>query len=189
MLAIELDSPLRVAIESVPDLGTPSVAEWIINIATLIIAGGGFILSIYVFKQQRADSRAQTDSARRLDLMKTLILDQNIPDFYRVFQSLRNSTDALLSPGCDRSKVEAKIQSLLRELNEQILSLFMVIDSALYMALIDESDVCRDNLVDSLGNPNIDLSVEGLYIQHVLSHLNRAKREMLRRIYNYDGHS
>lgn len=185
MLTIESDSPLRVAIESVPDLGGPSIVEWIINIATLIIAAGGFLLSIYVFRQQRADSRAQTDSARRLDLMKTLILDQNIPEFYTIFRSLRNSTDTLLTSGCDRSQVEARIQSLLRELNEQILSLFRAIDSALYFTLINASDVCRDNLVDSLGNPNIDLSVEELYIQHVLSHLNTAKREMLRMIYEY----
>ncbi len=186
MLRGDLEKPVRVVIERVPNLGGGRVAGWLVYGCTIIIALLGLALSIYVFYQQRADSKAQSDSARRLDLMKTLILDQNIPDFYNIFQRLRNSTDRLLTPGCDRRTVEANIQSLLRELHDQILSLFLVIDSGLYSDLVDESDICRDNLVDILGNANIDLSVEEQYAQYVLSHLNRAKREMLRRIYNYD---
>ncbi len=186
MLIYQLEQPIRIAVESFPSDASPKIVEWIVNVATLLIALGSLFMSVYVFREQRADTKAHNDSVRKLNLMKTLILDQSIPYFYDIFKRLTKSTEKLKEQSCQRYEVESKIQLLLRELNEQIISLFLAVDSYLYRDLLDKSDDCRDNLVMSIGDLSLDFQIEELYHRHILNHINSTKREILRLIYNYE---
>lgn len=186
MLICELEQPIKIVVESFPTDDSPKIIEWIVNIATLLIALGSLFMSVYVFREQRADTKANNDSVRKLNLMKTLILDQSMPYFYDIFKRLTQSTEKLKKQSCLRDEVEREIQSLLRELNEQIISLFLAVDSYLYRDLLDLSDDCRDNLVIGIGDLSLDFQIEELYRRHILNHIESTKREILRLIYNYE---
>ncbi len=181
------ESPLRVVVEGLSDINSPGVSEWIFNIATLIIAIAGLIISIIVFSKERKDSNNQSEASRKLELMKTLILDHNMPHFYSIFERLLKSVERLKERTCDKAEVEEDIQSILRNLNETVILSFIAIDQSLYESLIIESDNCRDNLVNSLSDEGLNLYVESKYKQHVLDHINNAKKHIISKIYNYRG--
>lgn len=181
------ETPLRVVVEGLTDVNAPGVAEWIFNISTLIIAVAGLIISIVVFIKERKDSTKQSESSRRLELMKTLILDHNMPHFYEIFEKLSKSVERLKERICDKSIVESDIQEILRNLNETVILLFTAIDQTLYDNLLKESDNCRDNLVNSLSDEGLNLYVEAKYKKHVLDHINFAKNQIIKIIYNYKG--
>lgn len=174
--------------EVVSNATATSTAEWILNIATLVIAIGGLILSGYVFFQERKFSEVQNDSNRRLELLKTLILDHNMEPFYEIFSKLTSSTDRLKDESDTenhREEVESEVQNLLRNLNEQVLMLFHAIDQVLYDNLLSESDKCRDILVENIGDETLQFNLPDQYLENILSHINRAKHRMIKIIFDY----
>ena len=187
MINTPQETPLHVVVEGLTDVNAPSVAEWIFNTSTLLIAVAGLIISIIVFIKERKASKDQNESSRRLELMKTLILDHNMPRFYAIFEQLYRSVEKLRDPTCDKSAVENDVQRILRDLNETVILLFISIDKTLYNRLLEESDSCRDNLVSSLSDEGLNLYVEDKYKKHILEHINFAKKQIIWRIYNFKG--
>lgn len=187
MILSAQDTPIHVVVEGLSETYTTSVGEWIVNVSTLIIALAGLLLSVIVFIKERKDSKDQSDSSRKLELMKTLILDHNMPKFYAFFDKLHDSVEKLKERTCDKAEIEHDIQGILRNLNETVLLLFTSIDPTLYESLLLESDKCRDKLVDSLSDEGLNLYVEEKYKKHILDHINLAKKHMIKKIYNYNG--
>lgn len=187
MITETQEKSIKVIVEGLSELNSTGWVEWIFNIATLIIAIVGLIISIVVFRKSRKDNEVQNNSTRKLELMKTLILDQNMSKFYDIFNRLFQCAEKLKNKTCNKEEVEEGIQSTLKELNENILLLFVAIDNTLYVSLLDESDRCRDSIVTSIGDEGINLYVEEKYKEHILKHLNLAKQQIIRKIYNYKG--
>lgn len=182
--------PIHVVVDGLAEATatSTSIAEWILNFATLVIAVGGLILSGYVFFQERKYSEVQNDSNRRLELLKTLILDHNMEAFYEIFSRLVSSTEKLKHENeteNHRSDVENEIQDCLRNLNEQVIMLFHAIDQVLYSSLLNESDLCRDKLVEKIGNENLDFSIPDLYRENILAHITQAQHRMIKIIFDY----
>lgn len=188
--AVPPQFPVRVILENTSELTSTGWFEWIMNIATLVIALFGLIMSIIVYYKQKKDAEALNDSSRKLELFKTLVLDDNISQFHEIFKSLKQATDRLKELDYDqnhRDEAESAVQSNLRALNEEILSLFRAISNDLYNNLLIESDKCRDNIIESLADDTIKLHVLDNYKENILSHINNARESMIRLIYEYKG--
>ena len=80
---------IHVVVEGLHELSSTTPAEWTMNAITLLIALGGLITSIVVAIKSRSDNQSQTSSARKLELMKTLILDHQMSSFYEHFKKLQ----------------------------------------------------------------------------------------------------
>lgn len=188
--AVPPQYPIRVKLEDIYELTTPSPAEWILNILTVFIAVAGLWISIYVYVKGRKDAQSLNDSSRRLELFKTLVLDHIVKEFHEAFKSLKDATDKLLEIDYDehhRDEVEIAVQSQLRDLNEEILALFRAIDCELFMNLLEESDKCRDNIIESLADDTSALHIMEEYKSKILIHINNARESMIKLIYEYKG--
>ncbi len=182
--------PVRIILEDLSELTSTSPAEWVLNIATLLIAVAGLVISIIVYSKGKEDAKALNDSSRKLELLKILVLEHNVKVFYDIFQKLNDATDKLKNQYYDsnhRDEVEKAVQSNLRDLNEKVLMLFRAIDAELYSGLLEESDKCRDNIVVSLGDETIELYHPENYKTYILDHINNAKQSMIRIMYHYKG--
>ena len=188
--AVPPQYPIRVKLEDIAALTSTSTAEWILNIATLLFALAGLVISIIVYLKGKKDAEALNDSSRKLELLKILVLEQNIKKFYDTFQALNDATDKLLDRDYaenNRDEVENAVQTHLRDLNEKVLFLFRAINDSLYLALLAESDNCRDNIIVSLGDDTIELHNPDNYKAHILDHINNAKQKMIAIMYSFKG--
>ncbi|MCM1142599.1 MAG: hypothetical protein NC453_28850 [Muribaculum sp.] len=176
---------IHVVVEGLHELSSTTPAEWTMNAITLLIALGGLITSIVVAIKSRSDNQSQTSSARKLELMKTLILDHQMSSFYEHFKKLQAVLGQLKAQGCDKSAIEKNMQPIFRRLNEEILVLFRAVDESLHEKLLNQSDKCRDKLVESIGDDGINLYIDSKYNEHILQPLTEAQQEIIRIIYNY----
>lgn len=176
---------LRVVVDGLSDLGRTTPLEWILNIATLFIAIAGLVTSIIVAIKSRSDNKELNNSARKVELMKTLILDHQMSFFFSIFNKLSEVLEKLKERECNKKEVEKEIQSNLRILNEEFLLLFQAIDEALYERLLKHSDAFRDKLVESIGNDGINLFVDNMFSEYIQIPLRSAKRGLISTIYNY----
>lgn len=176
---------IRVVVDGLDKLSTTSPAEWIMNVITLLIALGGLVISIVVARMTRSDSHQQSISSRKLELMKTLILDHQMSVFYEHFKKLQVILAKLKNKTCNKRDVEKEIQPVFRSLNEELLVLFRAIDEKLYKDILDQSDQCRDKLVESIADDGINLFIENKYKEHIQQPLTSAQQEIIRIIYNY----
>lgn len=133
----------------------------------------------------RSDSHQQSISSRKLELMKTLILDHQMSVFYEHFKKLQDILARLKNQACNKRDVEKEIQPVFRSLNEELLVLFRAIDEKLYKDILDQSDQCRDKLVESIADDGINLFIENKYKEHIQQPLTSAQQEIIRIIYNY----
>lgn len=188
--AIPPQYPVKVKLEDIAELTSTGLAEWIMNLTTLAIALAGLVISIIVYKKGKKDAEALNNSSRRLELFKTLVLDHKMGRFHESFQNLKQATDMLRDAVYDqtrRGESEEAVQTHLRELNEEVLSLFRAISVELYGNLLEESDKCRDNIIESLADETIELHVADNYKVRILAHINNAREAMIRYIYEYKG--
>lgn len=176
---------IRVIVDGLDKLSNTTPAEWIMNVITLIIALGGLITSIVVAIKSRSDSKIQSISSRKLELMKTLILDHQMSSFYDHFRELQKVLEKLKTRNCDKTFIEHEIQPIFRSLNEELLILFLAIDDKLYKELITLSDKLRDQLVESIGDEGINLFNERKYKEHIQQPLASAQQNIIKTIYNY----
>lgn len=176
---------IRVVVDGLDKLSSTTPAEWIMNVVTLLIALGGLVISIVVARMSRSDSHQQSISSRKLELMKTLILDHQMSVFYEHFKKLQDILARLKNQACNKRDVEKEIQPVFRSLNEELLVLFRAIDEKLYKDILDQSDQCRDKLVESIADDGINLFIENKYKEHIQQPLTSAQQEIIRIIYNY----
>lgn len=182
--------PVHIVLDNPSDLTSADVAEWILNIATLIIAIGGLAISYIVYRKEKSDAEALNDSSRKLELFKTLVLDHIMVQFHEIYASLKESTDQLLYRDYDlnhRSETEVAVQAKLRKLNDEVLSLIRAINLDLYTNLLRESDTCRDKIIEQLSEESIALHHEENYKSHILAHIINARNAMIKYIYDYKG--
>ncbi|MBD5583596.1 MAG: hypothetical protein HDQ88_00730 [Clostridia bacterium] len=182
--------PIRVKLEDIAQLTSPSVGQWLLGLIPVVIAVLGLWLSLYVYQKEKKDALALNEATRRLELFKTLVLDHIISGFHDSFSCLKTATDKLTDRDCDenhRDEVEIAVQSQLRDLNEEVLSLFRAIDSELFANLLAESDKCRDSIIESLADDTVALHVLENYKTNILTHINNARESMIRLIYEYKG--
>ena len=188
--AIPPQYPVRVKLEDIAQLTSPSFGQWMLGLIPVVIAVVGLCVSIYVYQKGKKDAEALNDATRRLELFKTLVLDHKMGRFHEDFQNLKQATDKLKDAVYDqtnRGEAEEAVQTHLRELNEEVLSLFRAISVELYGNLLEESDKCRDNIIESLADDTIELHVADNYKVSILAHINNAREAMIRYIYEYKG--
>ncbi len=173
--------PLKVSVEGLDSLNGAGWPEWV----SLSLAAASLVLSCYVFFKNRSDSERQNETLRRLDLMKTLVLDPNMPKIYNTFDGLTRCLSNLRDRDCNRSEVEQELQSIFKNLNEDTLSIFFAIDQELYSRLKDASDNSRDILVENMADEGINLHVERMYNEHIMKHAQSLKQKIIEQLYNY----
>lgn len=179
--------PIFVVVEGLSELKSSGLTELLFNIVTLIIAIASLILSIIVFKKKREDNEHHNNSSRKLELMKTLILEHNMPKFYEIFQHLEYCLNQLRNRDCNKQEIENELQPIFRNLNELFILPFYAVDKNLYNKMLSISDECRDKIVEGIGDEGINLYVEDKYKEKIQDNLVNAKNKIIHIIYNFQG--
>lgn len=159
--------------------------SWILgnNLPVVFLSLASLVTSIAIFRITRKDNRAQSEAGKRLQMVTSVVLQYHIPQLYRIFENLNDTLGKLKLAGADRKEVEQNIQLTMAELNDAIY-VFAAVNPSMYHDLLSLSDRCRDNLVESIGNDQLDFVNPVIYRQNVARHALSARNDMIQAILN-----
>ena len=124
---------------------------------------------------------------RKLSLLKTLILDQNLHYYYDIFEEIEKNLADLKKKDCDKVRIEKDLQYNFRQIFEKFLNFLSIIDTGLFESVKKECDECRDELVTNIVDEGINLYVEAQFNSKIKNRVQQTKETILSSIFNYKG--
>jgi len=153
------------------------------KLGMVVIALVNIYFAKRLHKQQDAKEEKKNDSDHKVALLKTLILDNNLPDFYDFFEDLEKETDKLKNEKANTKEIETEIQKVFRGLNEGFIDLLQGIDEDLYNGILAISDSTRETIILSMAE--YKLNVEKVHKEHITGPIAKMKKDVIRKLFEF----
>lgn len=160
-----------------------SLLDVVYKLGMVVIALVNIYFAKKLHKKQDAKEEKKNDSDHKVALLKTLILDNNLPVFYDFFDDLAIETDKLKNEKANTKAIETEIQKVFRGLNEGFIDLLQGIDEDLYNSILAISDNTRETIILSMAE--YKLNVEKVHKEHVSDPVANMKKEVIRKLFEF----
>lgn len=154
-------------------------------IATVIIAIINVILTLYIFFKERKDKETVEDKHSKFEMLRALILDENIGRLYDFYDVITEECEKLLKSDDKTTKDEVNnnILSEAKLFRLRFLTLFNVTDSVLYNDLLNICDALIDSITNSIYDEGLKLTNIPKFDQEIRQRISKNRIEMLSRLY------
>lgn len=159
-------------------------ADWVDKvsaIATAVIALFDIVLTILVFYLTRKDNKAVEEQHKRFELMHSLILEHNISRLYDFYDKVSDVCAKLLQS--DEQSVKDEVNTVVKneakKFRLRFMTLFVVIDPALYKSLLETTDKLVDGITNAIYNPGIKLNYEPKFDEEISQKISKNRTEVL----------
>ena len=166
------------------------VLDIIYQISMIVIAVANIGWVIYVFYVNLKRDADKENKARKIDLLKTLVLDYNMQLFYEFYKKVLLKCAELKQdklPVKEKQRINNEILAFEQGFEVTFIDLFLAIDDELYRQLKHNVDTLTDQLTQSIFNEGINLYVENMYKEQIQKHIHNSKRSMLSTLFAYSG--
>ena len=166
------------------------VLDIIYQISMIVIAVANIGWVIYVFYVNLKRDVDKENKARKIDLLKTLVLDYNMRLFYEFYKNVLLKCAELKQDKLsvsDKRRINDEILAFEREFEAAFIDLFLAIDDKLYVQLKRTVDTLIDQLTQSIFNEGINLYVDHMNKEQIQKHIHDSKCSMLSTLFSYSG--
>lgn len=170
--------------------GTVSILQTIGDIATIIIALINTILVWYIFIQTRNQGNEDKEQARKLDLLKSLILDHNLSHFYNFFERVESVLKALKTSNLSdiqKSALIDRVNDEFIELRKKFTDTLLAVDQNLYDKVLECADQLQTQLNNNAFDPGNNLSYPPRFEECIENPLQFTRTEVLKILFQYKG--
>lgn len=167
-----------------------SLLDNICSIANIIIALANVGLIFYIFIHNNKKDKSDKEKTRRQHLLKTLVLDYNMPKFYSFYEEIEEEAKGLLKRNlliADKSQINENIQQKTFDLRRNFIDMFLVIDNKLYRKLMDILDNFIDTLTEAIFDEGINLDYKPKYDEIVSKIIGESKTAIIGELFSYTG--
>ena len=159
--------------------------EKVTAIATVIIALFNVFLTFYIFYKERKDKVAVEDKHSKFEMLRSIILDENIGRLYEFYDVITEECEKLQNSDDKTTKDEVnnKILSEAKLFRLRFLTLFNVTDTVLYDDLLKICDDLVDGITNSIYDDGLKLTNIPKFDQEIRQRISKNRIEMLSRLY------
>jgi hypothetical protein len=160
------------------------------EIATVVIAVVNVILVIYIFRNNNNRDLTLKEKERKLNLLKTLVLDYSMQHFYRFFDEIDIETHKLMKRGLDENAKKSINESLLnsgKKLEQKFIDLFIGIDNLLYEQIKERSDKLLDGYTECIFDEGVNLYAENKFNDLITNKMIECKSQIIKILFSYSG--
>jgi hypothetical protein len=147
-----------------------------------------FATKVFKLKNQKDDSEKERD--RKIQLLKTLVLDHNLKYFYSDFEEIENKLVELRTPNLDdkmKSAIDTNVAELFIRLRRRFYDSLLAIDNSLYDIIVDFSDDLQAHISNTIFDQGINLSHGPKYEELIKEKIISTKTEIIKELFNYRG--
>lgn len=167
------------------------------KLATVTIALFNVFYIIYINRSKNKDTAAQRAAERRIDLLKTIVLQPNLNKMYEFLDELWAELEKLKLGDIDNKNtqsenvVKMQIEPIIQDKFNQFRSDFIIALNATAPALGEKvkeiSDNMRDTLLSNMADEGINLWVTSYFNDRIKSVFEKGKKDLINALFNYDG--
>ena len=164
--------------------------EIISNIATIIIALANTFLVWFIFVKTKSQSNSDKEQARKLDLLKSLILDHNLKHFYNFFETIENVLDNLKKLNLtddEKSIIIDKGNDEFILLRKKFTDTLLAIDQNLYDNVLNCTDKLQMDINNNVFYPGNNLNHIPKYEECITTPLLVTRTNILKTLFQYKG--
>lgn len=138
-------------------------------------------------QNKEQEERLKQKKAQRIEYLKTLVYDENLPKLYDFFVNLEAETVKLKSENADKKLIEKNLQGIFKDLRSKFIIVLSAAVPDLGNQIQDIADNLHDQLVSNMSDEGINIWVERYYNDLVKKVYEKGKIDMISALFNYDG--
>lgn len=139
-------------------------------------------------QNKEQEERLKQKKAQRIEYLKTLVYDENLPRLYDFFVKLEKETIKLKSEDADKKEIEKNLQVIFKDLRSKFIIILSAAVPDLGNQIQDIADNLHNQLVSNISDEGINIWVERYYNDLVKKVYEKGKIDMISTLFNYDGH-
>jgi hypothetical protein len=181
---------IRQTIEVVVPTQNISALDVVYKIATVIIALVNVGLVIYIFFKNSKRDVSHKEKSRKLNLLKTLVLDYSMNYFYDFFRNLDEEVKKLQNKNLGNAGKQAVNENLLsygKTLEQKFTDLFLGIDQELHKNIKQKIDKLLDGFTENIFNENINIYTDDNFNDLIINKIILSKTQIIKILFNYSG--
>lgn len=167
------------------------ILDFIVKPATVFIALANLYFVIKFFNLKNATDEREKERDRKLQLLKTLVLDNGLKHFYNFFDEIESEYSTLLTKtaisDADRKLIEKNVSDKFITLRRKFLDMFLGVDKSLYKDVLEEVDLLQQGLTDALFDGGVNLTHKPKFDQLILTPITNIKTSIIQKLYVYRG--
>jgi hypothetical protein len=158
--------------------------------AMIIVAGTNvyFAHKFFNFKNKKDDADKEKD--RKINWLKTLILDHNLKHYYLFFDDLEKELDKLKVLNLsvlDKQTIDENNAILFISIRRRFIDILLVVDKKIYTKVQNLFDKLQEELTDTIFNQGINLTHLPKFDDEIMSRISSTKTDVIKEIFNYRG--
>ena len=158
--------------------------------ATILIAlfNVYFATKVFNFKNKKDDNEKESD--RKIQLLKTIILDHNLKNFYSIFDEIDIELNKLKTPNLtdeEKGTIDSSVADLFIKLRRKFYDPLLAIENNLYDTIKANCDELQSNLSNVIFDQGINLSHLPKYEDSIDEKLTVCKTKIVQILFTYRG--
>jgi hypothetical protein len=158
--------------------------------AMIVIAGTNvyFAQKFFYHKNNKEDIDKEKD--RKINWLKTLILDHNLKHYYTFFDDLETELNKLKVPNLsikDKETIDENNAELFVCIRRKFIDILLVVDKQIYDKIQKLFDKLQEELTEVIFNQGINLNHQPKFDEEILSKLSSTKTDVIKEIFKYRG--
>lgn len=169
-------------------LSFSGVLSSLCEIATVVIAVVNVILLVRLSKKGEKADVEKEERNRKLDLFKTLVLDQKMPLFYKFFDDFSAECNKLLNNNeiGAKKEIDQNLKEQTRLFRKTFICLLSAVDENLYSDVLSATDnLLIDPITEAIFNEGINLKHEPMFEERISKTISDSKIKILSIIFHY----
>ena len=162
----------------------------LVEIATVLTAFISVYLAYRVYVWTKQDAEHQTEQQRKLEMLKTLVLDYRMNLFYQFVDQISTNAEKLIkcSNKSERKTINEELLADFYSIRLRFLETLKIVDSdLLYTPCLRILDNLSDSLSEIIADEEVDFSQEPVFREKIKMPIHNANVEILRILFSYTG--
>ena len=159
------------------------------EMATVVIAIVNVILLIRTSNKVNKADVERNEQNRKIELFKTLVLDQSMTMFYKFFNDFSDESENLLTADTleARKEIDQKLQKQTRYFRRRFIKLLSAIDEQLYSEILSATDSLMDPITEAIFDQGINLTHKPKFDEKISNVISENQVKMIKILFNYNG--
>lgn len=158
--------------------------------ATVLIAAINVSFAIRIFRVKSKKDDTDKERDRRIQQLKTLVLDHNLKHFYDFFDKIEVELAALKQSNLtdeQKKDIDDKVGDHFIAVRRKFTDTLLSVDQSLYDSTLDLTDKLQEYLSSSMFDAGVNLSHAPKYDEIINEKLTTTKTDIIRKLFSYRG--
>lgn len=158
--------------------------------ATVFIAFFNAYFAVKIFRMRDKKDETEKERDRKIQLLKTLVLDHNLQHFYKIFDEIEIQLCNLKKPNLtndEKQVIDTSLGDLFIKLRRKFYDSLIAIDITLYESIGKYADDLQTHFTNTIFDQGINLSHSPKYDELIQESMINTKSEIIKKLFSYRG--